>query len=359
MKPKELTRAIVQAFLVIILLIGLYQVIVSIKSVLLYVLIAAVVSLIGRPITQFLKRIKFGNTISSVTAIVILMTTFFGIVSLLLPVIFEQAKNLSLLNVNAFEDTAAKLINELSIYLSDYGIDLQSWVDISLAEVDYSFLPDAINSVLNGLSGFTIGIFSVIFISFFFLKDSGLLERIVMVFVADKNVKRVEKSILSIKNLLSRYFIGLLVQITVLFVIYTLVLTIFGIPNAVTIALVCALLNIIPFLGPIIGTVLIVFLTMTSNIDASFASVTLPKTIYVLIGFTIGQLIDNFITQPYVFSTSVKSHPLEIFIIILTGGLLFGPIGMIIAVPSYTALKVIFKEFYAHNKIVKALTKNI
>ena len=359
MKPKELTRAIVQSFLVIILLIGLYQVIVSIKSVLIYLLVAAVVSLIGRPIAQLLKRIKFGNTISSVTAIVILMTTFFGIVSLLLPVIFEQAKNLSLLNVNAFEDKATKLINELNIYLSDYGIDLQSWVDISLAEVDYSFLPDAINSVLNGLSGFTIGIFSVIFISFFFLKDSGLLERMVMVFVADKNVKRVEKSILSIKNLLSRYFIGLLVQITVLFVIYTLVLTIFGIPNAVTIALVCALLNIIPFLGPIIGTVLIVFLTMTSNIDASFASVTLPKTIYVLIGFTIGQLIDNFITQPYVFSTSVKSHPLEIFIIILIGGLLFGPIGMIIAVPSYTALKVIFKEFYAHNKIVKALTKNI
>ena len=359
MKPKELTRAIVQAFIIIVLLIGLYQVVLSIQSVLSYILIAAVVSLVGRPIAQLLKRIKFGNTLSSVTTIAILMTTFFGIVSLLLPVIFEQAKNLSLLNVNAFEATATKLINELSIYLREYGIDLQSWVDRSLAEVDYSFLPDAINTVLNGLSGFTIGVFSVIFISFFFLRDSGLLERMVMVFVADKNVKRLEKSILSIKNLLSRYFIGLLVQITVLFVIYTLVLLIFGIPNAVTIALVCALLNIIPFLGPIIGTVLIVFLTMTSNLDASFASVTLPKTVYVLIGFTIGQLIDNFLTQPYVFSTSVKSHPLEIFIVILVGGLLFGPLGMIIAVPSYTALKVIFKEFYAHNKIVKALTKNI
>ena len=359
MKPKELTRAIVQAFIIIVLLIGLYQVVLSIQSILSYILIAAVVSLVGRPIAQLLKRIKFGNTLSSVTTIAILMTTFFGIVSLLLPVIFEQAKNLSLLNVNAFEATATKLMNELSIYLLDYGVDLQSWVDRSLAEVDYSFLPDAINTVLNGLSGFTIGVFSVIFISFFFLRDSGLLERMVMVFVADKNIKRVEKSIFSIKNLLSRYFIGLLVQITVLFIVYTLVLLIFGIPNAVTIALVCALLNIIPFLGPIIGTVLIVFLTMTSNLDASFASVTLPKTIYVLIGFTIGQLIDNFLTQPYVFSTSVKSHPLEIFIIILVGGLLFGPLGMIIAVPLYTALKVIFKEFYAHNKIVKALTKNI
>ena len=359
MKPKELTRGIVQAFLIIILLIGLYQVIVSIQTVIYYLLIAAVVSLIGRPIVQLLKRIKFGNTFSSVSTIAILMTTFFGIVSLLLPVIFEQAKNLSLLNVNAFEATATKLMNELSIYLREYGIDLQSWVDRSLAEVDYSFLPDAINTVLNGLSGFTIGVFSVIFISFFFLRDSGLLEGMIMVFVADKNIKRVEKSILSIKNLLSRYFIGLLVQITVLFIIYTLVLLIFGIPNAVTIALVCALLNIIPYLGPIIGTVLIIFLTMTSNLDASFASVTLPKTIYVFIGFTVGQLIDNFLTQPYVFSTSVKSHPLEIFIIILVGGLLFGPLGMIIAVPSYTALKVIFKEFYAHNKIVKALTKNI
>ena len=359
MKPTELTRAIVQAFIIIVLLIGLYQVVLSIQSVLSYILIAAVVSLVGRPIAQLLKRINFGNTLSSVTTIAILMTTFFGIVSLLLPVIFEQAKNLSLLNVNAFEATATKLMNELSIYLLDYGVDLQSWVDRSLAEVDYSFLPDAINTVLNGLSGFTIGVFSVIFISFFFLRDSGLLERMVMVFVSDKNIKRVEKSIFSIKNLLSRYFIGLLVQITVLFIVYTLVLLIFGIPNAVTIALVCALLNIIPFLGPIIGTVLIVFLTMTSNLDASFASVTLPKTIYVLIGFTIGQLIDNFLTQPYVFSTSVKSHPLEIFIIILVGGLLFGPLGMIIAVPLYTALKVIFKEFYAHNKIVKALTKNI
>ena len=359
MKPKELTRVIVEAFLIIALLIGLYQVVISIQSVIFYLLIAAVVSLIGRPIVQLLKRIKFGNNLSSFTTIAILMTTFFGIVSLLLPVIFEQAKNLSLLNVNAFEATATKLMNELSIYLREYGIDLQSWIDRSLAEVDYSFLPDAINTVLNGLSGFTVGVFSVIFISFFFLRDSGLLERMVMVFIADKNVKRLEKSILSIKNLLSRYFIGLLVQITVLFIIYTLVLLIFGIPNAVTIALVCALLNIIPFLGPIIGTVLIVFLTMTSNLDASFASVTLPKTVYVLIGFTIGQLIDNFLTQPYVFSTSVKSHPLEIFIVILVGGLLFGPLGMIIAVPSYTALKVIFKEFYAHNKIVKALTKNI
>jgi predicted PurR-regulated permease PerM len=162
-----------------------------------------------------------------------------------------------------------------------------------------------------------------------------------------------------IKGLLSRYFIGLLFQISILFVFYTLILIIFGIPNAVTIAFICALLNLIPYLGPFIGGLLMIFLTMTSNLGADFAQEILPKTIYVFIGFFIGQMIDNFFSQPLIFSNSVQSHPLEIFIVIIIGGLLGGPIGMIIAVPFYTALKVIFKEFYAHNKIVQALTKNI
>lgn len=359
MNAKEITRGIVQGFLIIVLLIGLYQMINTIQSLLYYLFIAAVVSLVGRPITLLLKRFKLSNTLSSLTTIIILLSVFLGIVSLLVPVIIEQAKNLSLLNVNSLESTVTKLVDELNVYLNQYGLDLQEWVDRSLSKVNYGFLPDAVNSLIYGLSGFTIGLFSVVFMSFFFLKDSGLLEKIIMVFVVNKNVSRVEKSILSIKNLLSRYFIGLLIQISILFVVYTIVLLIFGIPNAVTIAFVCALLNLIPYLGPIIGSFLMVFLTMTSNLDAHFASETLPKTIYIFIGFSVGQLIDNFLTQPIIFSNSVKSHPLEIFVVILIGGLLYGPMGMIVAVPAYTALKVIFKEFYAHNKIVKALTKDI
>ena len=102
-----------------------------------------------------------------------------------------------------------------------------------------------------------------------------------------------------------------------------------------------------------------VVLTMSSNLGASFSEVILPKTTYVMLGFMIGQLVDNFFSQPIIFSKSVKSHPLEIFLVIIIGGLLFGVIGMITAVPSYTALKVIMKEFLSENKIVKELTKNI
>jgi predicted PurR-regulated permease PerM len=119
------------------------------------------------------------------------------------------------------------------------------------------------------------------------------------------------------------------------------------------------LLNLIPYIGPLIGAVLMMFLTMTSNLEADFSTVILPKTIYVMIGFFIGQLIDNFFSQPFIFSNSVRSHPLEIFIVILAGGTLMGTTGMIVAIPLYTALKVIFKAFLSENKIVKSLTQDL
>jgi len=98
---------------------------------------------------------------------------------------------------------------------------------------------------------------------------------------------------------------------------------------------------------------------MLSNIGNDFQSVILPTTIYVSIGFFIVQLIDNNVSSPIIFSKSVNSHPLEIFLVILIIGTLFGITGMIIAIPLYTTLKVIGKEFFPENKVIKVLTKNI
>ena len=225
--------------------------------------------------------------------------------------------------------------------------------------ISLSAIPKFLNNIFSLLGGLTIGFFSVIFISFFLLKDSDILENSIFVFVNKSNEKRLKKSFESIKDLLSRYFLGLLLQINILLIIYSIVLFAFGIKNAFIIAFLCSLLNLIPYIGPIIAAILMIILSMTSNLDADFSTIILPKTIYVMIGFIIGQLIDNFFSQPYIFSKSVKSHPLEIFIIILVGGTLFGPIGMIAAIPFYTSLKVILKEFLSNNRIVKSLTKDL
>ena len=108
-----------------------------------------------------------------------------------------------------------------------------------------------------------------------------------------------------------------------------------------------------------ISAVLMTFLTMTSFIGSDFQTVILPKAIFVLIGFTIGQLVDNFFSQPFIFSKSVKSHPLEIFLVISIAGVLFGVVGLIVAIPAYTSIKVILKEFLSDNKIVQKLTKGL
>jgi predicted PurR-regulated permease PerM len=166
-------------------------------------------------------------------------------------------------------------------------------------------------------------------------------------------------SVEKINHLLSRYFIGLLLQLFIVFILYLIVLLIFGIPNAIVIAFLCAVLNIIPYIGPLIASVLAAILTMISNLGSDFQSDILPTTIYVLIGFWIVQIIDNNLSQPIIFSKSVSSHPLEIFLVILIAGFLFGILGMIVAVPLYTIIKVVGKEFFPENKIIQLLTKNL
>jgi predicted PurR-regulated permease PerM len=79
----------------------------------------------------------------------------------------------------------------------------------------------------------------------------------------------------------------------------------------------------------------------------------------VLIGYSAAQFIDNNFSTPLIFSNSVNSHPLEIFIVILASGFVFGVLGMIVAVPLYTVIKVVAKEFFPRNPVVKVLTKDI
>ena len=362
MNSNTITNGILKA-LAIVLGVGLLlYFLYTIQSVIVYIAIAAVISLIGLPIVRFLKtKLKFKNAFAVVITMAILIGLLFGLVRMFIPLIVEQGHNLALLNIDQLQANVEDLYYQISEYFALNNIDVQQSLKESnlISKFNYSVIPEFLNSVISGFGSFSIGLFSVLFIAFFLLKDSLLLEQGIMVLVPDGKESRSKKSFDKIKNLLSRYFVGLIFQILILFVIYTIVLLVFGIKNAVVIAFLCALLNLIPYVGPLIGGFLMIVLTMSSNLGASFSEVILPKTSYVMIGFVIGQLIDNFFSQPFIFSKSVKSHPLEIFLVIIIGGLLLGIIGMITAVPAYTAIKVILKEFLAENKIVKQLTKDI
>ena len=356
--PNSLLKSIF--YLISMILIG--YIIYELKIIVGYLIIASILTLLARPVVKLLSsKLKFGSTLASIVAISFILIVILGIISLLIPLVLEQGKNLSLLNVNAFQDKINTLYIEFNGYLNKFNIDLnQSLVDIEgLTKNSVEAIPVLLNSVGSILGSITLGIISVIFITFFLLKDGEYFEKLFTQLFPTKMKKRIEKSLIEIKILLSRYFLGLLFQITILFTMYTIILLIFEVKDAVVIAFLCALLNLIPYIGPLIGIILMSFLTMTSYLGQDFSSVIIPKTIYVIIGYVFAQLIDNFLSQPYIFSNSIKSHPLEIFLVILSGGILFGIVGMILAIPLYTVIKVFLKVFFSNNALVKKLTKYI
>ncbi len=351
-------RAIGVLALVCLLLYFIYQ----IQTVIVYLIVAVIFSMIANPIIEFLRRrLKFSNILAVVSTMILFLLLITGLIMLFVPLITSQSTNLSLLDTKSIENRSIELYNQLSIYLSNHNIEINKIfkeTDIT-SRLNFNFLTDFFNSIIGTISSFGIGLVSVFFISFFFLKDKVQFIVGMKKILPNDHEEQILNSIEKTRLLLTRYFLGLLLQLTIIFILYLIVLLIFGVENAIVIAFLCGLLNVIPYVGPFIASILAGILTMLSNIGNDFQDVILPTTIYVSIGFFIVQLIDNNISSPIIFSKSVNSHPLEIFLVILVIGILFGITGMIIAVPLYTTLKVIGKEFFPENKVIKILTKNL
>ncbi|MFT4534256.1 MAG: putative PurR-regulated permease PerM [Saprospiraceae bacterium] len=229
-----------------------------------------------------------------------------------------------------------------------------------------SIIPQLFKSVVGTLGNFLIGLMSVLFISFFFLKEQGLFNTILSGVVPDKHEKKVFQAVTESSTMLIRYFIGVLAQVTVITLFVTIALSILGVKNALLIGFFAALMNIIPYVGPIIGAAFATIITISSNLEMPFypvegtdQQVLLYLLIKVFIVFGIMQFLDNFILQPNIFSKSVKAHPLEIFIVVLAGANIGGVVGMVLAIPAYTVVRVIAKVFLSEFKVVQSLTKGL
>lgn len=364
MTSKELSSGIVRATLILTAIILALLFLYKISTVIIYCLISVVFTLLLNPFVLFLKRkLKFKNTLAVVVSMTFVILLLIGIGFLFIPLLISQGENLSLLDIHSLEQNYNRLLSNVINYLESYNIDVEKvFKSTNLTSFsNFEFIPNFLNTIVNTIGNIGMGFASVLFISFFLLKERASF------FNAFRNVlplnqkEKILNSVNKINEMLSKYFLGLLLQLFIILVLYSLVFFIFGVQNALIIALLCAVLNIVPYIGPIIATCIAGLLIMISSIGTGvdFATETVPTTIYVLIGMLIIQVIDNNISAPLIFSKSTNSHPLEIFLVVLIAGILSGITGMIIAVPFYTCLKVIGKEFLPENKVIKALTKNL
>ena len=359
---KIIASGIVRAILVIILIALLLFFIYQIKTVIIYLIVSLVLTLIANSIVDFLKKqLRFSNLLAVICTMILILSILIGFIMLFIPLVISQGENLSLLNTLEIESNLVQLVNKIYVFLESHNVDSNNLIqgtDLA-SKFNLDFITTFLNSILETMGSFGMGLASILFITFFFLKDKLLFIKGIKKILPDQHKKKIINSLFKINTLLSRYLIGLLIQLFIVFVLYLAVLLIFGIENAFIIAFICAVLNIIPYLGPLISSVLAAILTMINNLGGDFQTELVPTTLFVLVSFWIVQLIDNNISQPFIFSKSINSHPLEIFLVIITSGFLLGITGMIIAVPFYTILKVVAKEFLPENKIIQIITKNI
>ncbi|NBU52516.1 MAG: AI-2E family transporter [Chitinophagia bacterium] len=264
--------------------------------------------------------------------------------------------NINLL-VNIHQDAIGE--EKEIIDLSDQPQILRTLKDDIFKMLDPSQIPQLIGSFLGFFGNMVITLMSVYFIAFFFLREKGLFTKMMSLLVPNKQESKMTRAVDDSTSLLVRYFIGLVIQMFVNAVLATIALKLFGFKSALLMAICFAILNVIPYVGPILGNLIGVLIVISSNLELDFYSMMLPKIVTAIIIFAVLQMIDNFILQPNIFSKSVKAHPLEIFLIVLIGAKIGGILGMVIAIPAYTVVRVLLKVFFSEFEVVKKMTASI
>lgn len=344
------------------------------RNVIIYMLIAVVVSLISKPIMKVLQKITVKGrrlpdwilaAFTLLTVLVLLMT----MVSMIIPIVSGILKGIS---ISSIESTAAQISAPLSNFNEflrntfpslGYNFKIETALMAELQKLlDVSKVSSLIGTATSFISSFGVGLFSVAFIGFFFIKDDDLFTNIVTAMVPDKHEKNAAEAISDIGHLLSRYFIGVLIEVTGVALINFLSLWLIarlGVNAALGIAFMTGILNIIPYVGPLmggaIGTILGLTLKYSSAVPIGLDVNFWVFTVLLIAIFCFTQLIDNILYQPLIYSTSIKATPLEIFIVLLIVGHIGGPMAMIVAIPCYTVVRVIAFRFFRHIKAIRRL----
>lgn len=345
------------------------------SNVLVYILSAVVVSLIGHPIVRIfrkihIKKLHIPDWISALLTILIIVAMLALIIAVMIPMVMNIINEASVASDSTVSGTSwIEGINQWLIGIfpglgPDFNL-ITSLLKVLSDALSFSGVTGFVGSVAGVVVDIVVGVFTVSFISFFFLKDETLFGRIICALVPNKIEQMVSKTLDEIRQLLSRYFVGLLLEMLGVALINFLGIWLIArldVSYALGIAVIAGILNIIPYIGPLIGEVIGALLGMI--LKAGIAGIGLDVNVW-LFGLIIlaimlaVQLIDNFVFQPLIYSTSIKAHPLEIFIVFLMAGHVGGIVGMLVAIPAYTVIRVIAVRFFYRFKIIQRLVPDL
>lgn len=343
------------------------------RNIFAYILAAGVISLVGRPIVDLLNGIRiwkfrFPRALSSLITLLFLYGLLALFFVIFIPLITKQIDALSGFDASSLVQGLREQIDKIDLLLRKVYKEMpadKTLYDIAVDTISNVLNPASITdfagNIVTVISKFVVAFVAITFLSFFFLKDEGLFKETVMVMVPDQYEKRIRNVLHSIKHLLIRYFIGIIIQCSIVLINITIGMTIVGFPfqQALVMGLIIGIFNVIPYVGPWLGGSVAVLMGMATAVTTAGYPVIWLLLIYMVIVIAATQAIDNNLIQPMIYSRSVNAHPIEIFLVILAVGSFAGIAGMIIAVPSYTALRVFAREFFNNFGPVRKITSGL
>ena len=343
------------------------------RDVIVYMLAAGIVALIGRPVMNFFGKLKFKGKglpswLHAIITIILILGVILLIFTMLVPIITGIAKDISMANIESAAMSVVAALKDFNEFLvgtfpslgSDFRIETEVLKGLKNF-TDASEFSSLFSSAASFIASFGVGLFAVMFISFFFLKNGNLFPDIIAALVPDKHEQNAREAYRDIEHLLSRYFIGLIVEMAgVALVDFLGLMFVAKLGYAsIGIAAICGVMNIIPYVGPWLGGAIGSVLAIAMRyfcMGGVGADVSFWVFVLILIGiFCAAQIIDNYIFQPIVYSSSIKANALEIFIVLLMAGHIGGILGMLVAIPCYTVFRVIAGRFFWNIKFVRKL----
>jgi predicted PurR-regulated permease PerM len=366
---KSILRNILIFFVIMLFLAALWY----FRSIVVYILVAGVLSIMGRPLVDLFCRIRirklvFPRALAALLTLIVIWGLIISFFVIFIPLVTKQINYLSAIDsdkiVQLVEGPISKIENLFNAFDQNIKeeISIQDYIALKVSDVlNVNMIQNFIGSLINILGNIAVAIFSISFITFFFLKDQHLFFESILMWIPDKYVGNATRALNSIKHLLTRYLIGIMIQSTCIMTLITTGMTIVGIDfqQALVMGLIVGILNIIPYVGPWLGFFIVTIMGVASHMNQDFSTVVVPLVTYMIIVVALTQVIDNIIFQPVIFSNSVRAHPLEIFVVILAAGFAAGIPGMILGIPGYTVLRVLAREFFYNFKAIQKITSSL
>jgi predicted PurR-regulated permease PerM len=343
------------------------------RNIVVYILVAGVLSVMGRPLVDLFCRIRinkwaFPRVISALLTLILIWGIIILFLVIFVPLVTKQINYFSTIDSEKIVQIVEGPINKIEGLLNALNPNISSQLSLKdfiaskiTGVLNIEMIQNFLGSFVSLLGNIVVAIFSITFITFFFLKDQHLFYESILMWVPDKYVDNVTRALNSIKHLLTRYLIGIVIQSTCIMILITLGMTIVGIDfqQALVMGLIVGVLNVIPYVGPWLGFFIVVIMGVASHMSMDFTVVVVPLITYMGIVVALTQLIDNVVFQPVIFSNSVRAHPLEIFVVVLAAGFAAGIPGMLLGIPAYTVLRVFAREFFYGFKAVQKITSSL